>query len=73
MVPRAGVGRVEEDTMQDNVLLLVAVLLLVPSLVVGFLRFGLRKPPSRISGVGGMLFAAMTFAAAIWIILGKLA
>lgn len=58
--------------MQDNLLLLVAVLLLVPSLVVGFLRFGLRKPPSQITGLGGVLFAAMTFAAAIWIILGKL-
>ena len=57
--------------MQDNVLLLVAVLLLVPSLVVGFLRFGLRKPPSQITGLGGMLYAAMTFAAAIWIILGN--
>ncbi|MBB1472949.1 MULTISPECIES: hypothetical protein [unclassified Luteimonas] len=51
--------------------LLVAIVLLVPSLVVGFLRFGLRKEASAINGWGGVLFALMTFAAAIWIILEK--
>ncbi|MGY1458737.1 MULTISPECIES: hypothetical protein [unclassified Luteimonas] len=51
--------------------ILASILLLVPSLVVGFLRFGLRKEPSAISGWGGVLFALMTFAAAIWIILEK--
>lgn len=51
--------------------LLVAILLLAPSLVVGVLRFGLKRQASAINGWGGVLFALMTFAAAIWIILEK--
>lgn len=51
--------------------LLVAILLLVPSLLVGFLRFGLQKEAQAISGWGGVLFSLATFAAAIWIILEK--
>ena len=57
--------------MSDYSWILVSILLLVPPLVVGFLRFGLRKQLSAISGTGGMLFAAMSFAAAIWIILDR--
>ena len=57
--------------MPDYSWLLVALLLLVPSLAVGALRFGLKRPATAISGWGGVLFAAMTFAAAIWIILEK--
>lgn len=57
--------------MPDYSWILVSILLLVPSLVVGMLRFGLRKKTSAISGWGGVIFAAMTFAAAIWIILEK--
>jgi len=57
--------------MSEHSWILVAILLLVPSAVVGFLRFGLGKQASAISGWGGVLFAAMTFAAAIWIILDK--
>lgn len=61
----------KEDVMPDYSWLLVAILLLVPSLVVGVLRFGLKRPASAINGLGGVLFALMTFAAAIWIILEK--
>lgn len=61
----------KEDVMPDYSWLLVAILLLVPSLVVGVLRFGLKRPASTINGLGGVLFALMTFAAAIWIILEK--
>ena len=50
---------------------LLAILLLVPSLAVGILRFGLRKPATAISGAGGILFSVLTFAAAIWIIIDK--
>lgn len=57
--------------MPDYSWLLVAILLLVPSVVVAVLRFGLRKPASAISGSGGILFSLMTFAAAIWIIIDK--
>ncbi len=57
--------------MPDYSWILVSILLLVPSLVVGILRFGLRRKPSATSGWGGVLFAAMTFTAAIWIILEK--
>jgi hypothetical protein len=63
--------RIQEDEMPEYSWLLVAILLLVPSLVVAFLRFGLRKPASAISGAGGILFSVMTFAAAIWIIIDK--
>lgn len=51
--------------------ILVSIVLLVPSLVVGFLRFVLRRPPSAVSGWGGVLFALMTFCAAFWIIIEK--
>ncbi|NLG60015.1 MAG: hypothetical protein GX538_07620 [Gammaproteobacteria bacterium] len=51
--------------------ILVSILLLVPSLVVGILRFGLGRRRSAVSGWGGVLFAAMTFAAALWIIVDK--
>lgn len=51
--------------------LLLAVVLLLPSLVVGILRFGLRRPASAVNGWGGVLFALMTFAAALLIILEK--
>lgn len=57
--------------MPESSWLLLAVLLLLPSLVVGFLRFGLRRPASAVAGWGGVLFALMTFSAALWIILGK--
>lgn len=57
--------------MSEHSWIWVAILLLVPSLVVGFLRFVLRKRDSDIAGWGGVLFAVMTFATAIWIILDK--
>src|SRR5690606_41667490 len=60
---RPGPGRRE---MPAYSWLLVSILLLVPSLVVGILRFGLRRRRSAVSGWGGVLFAAMTFAAALW-------
>lgn len=65
---RPGPGRRE---MPAYSWLLVSILLLVPSLVVGILRFGLRMRRSAVSGWGGVLFAAMTFAAALWIIVDK--
>ena len=52
--------------------ILVVILLLVPSAVVGVLRFGLKRPASAVNGWGGVLFSVMTFGAAIWIILEKL-
>lgn len=51
--------------------ILVSVLLLVPSLLVGFMRFVMRRPAAATSGWGGVLFALMTFAAAVWIIIDK--
>lgn len=57
--------------MTENLWILLAILLLVPSLVVGVLRYGLRREPSAISGWGGVLFAAMAFAAALWIIVER--
>lgn len=57
--------------MPDYTWILVVILLLVPGVVVGVLRFGLKRPPSAISGWGGVLFSAMAFAMAIWIILDR--
>lgn len=57
--------------MTEYAWIIVAILLLVPSLVVGFLRFGLKKKSSAISGSGGIVFSLMTFAVALWIIVDK--
>lgn len=57
--------------MTDPLWLLLALVLLVPTLLVGWLRLVLKKEPSAINGWGGVLFAAMTFVAALWIILDR--
>lgn len=57
--------------MPDLSWILVAILLLLPSLVVGFLRFVLGRTSSAISGWGGVLFSLMALAAALWIIVDK--
>lgn len=61
-----------ETPMHGNPWLLVVVLLLIPSLVVGWLRFGLRKETSAISGFGGVIFAFLCLATALWVIFDKL-
>lgn len=57
--------------MPNHSWILVAILLLVPSLVVGVLRFVLGRTSTAISGWGGVLFSLMALAAAIWIIVDK--
>ena len=52
--------------MPDNAWILVV-------LLVGWLRFGLNKEAAAINGVGGMIFAFLSFAAALWVIFSKLA
>jgi uncharacterized membrane protein len=64
-------GRCKENRMTQNSWLLLAILLLVPSLIVGFLRLVLKKEASAVSGIGGVVFALMTFALSMWIILDK--
>lgn len=57
--------------MPDHSWILVAILLLLPSLVVGFLRFVLGRTSSASSGWGGVLFSLMALDAALWIIVDK--
>lgn len=59
--------------MPDNAWILVVLLLLIPTLVVGWLRFVLNKEAAAVSGVGGVIFAFLSFAAALWVIFSKLA
>lgn len=59
--------------MPEYAWILVAVLLLIPSLVIGWLRFVLKKERSAISGFGGMIFAFITLGVALWVIFDKLA
>lgn len=58
--------------MPEYAWILVAALLIIPSLVVGFLRLVLKKESSSISGVGGVIFSFISFAAALWVIFDKL-
>lgn len=57
--------------MPDNGWILVAMVLLVPSLVVGFMRFVLGITSTAISGWGGVLFSLLALVAALWIIVDK--
>jgi len=57
--------------MSETLWVLLALILLVPAVMVGVLRLGMKKDPSAINGWGGVLFAAITFAVAIWIILDR--
>jgi hypothetical protein len=58
--------------MPGNAWMLIAALLLVPSLAVGWLRFVAKKDSTAISGFGGVIFAFICFAAALWVIFDKL-
>lgn len=58
--------------MPDYAWWLVAGLLLVPSLVVGWMKLVARKETPAISGLGGCLYAFLTLAAALWIIHDRL-
>lgn len=51
--------------------ILVSILLLVPTLVVGFIRVVLRKQDSMIAGTWGIVFALLTFASSLWIIIQR--
>lgn len=51
---------------------LVVALLLVPSLVVGWLKLVARKESMAISGTGGCVFAVLTLATALWVIHDRL-
>ena len=51
---------------------LVVGLLMVPSVVVLWLKVALCKPDAAINGTGGCVFAFLSFATAIWVIHDKL-
>ena len=59
--------------MPDHAWMFLAIVLLIPPLVVGLLRFVMKKEDSTIDGTGCALVAFISFAASLWVIFDKLA